>query len=310
MPELPDILAYQAALEDQFVGRTLKRIDLKSPFLVRTFEPDLYDCQGKPLASIDRLGKRFVWRFDGGPVVVIHLMIAGRFHVRKPGARPKSKADLAAWHFGPKAIEGGEIDDGEIESTLMLTEASPKHRASIHVMQAGADLAEFDRGGLDVLAASLEAFADRLTAENHTLKRALTDPRAFDGIGNAYSDEVLHAAGLSPIKWTSRLSDEEIERLYTACRQTLAEWTERLVGEARERFPEKVTAFRPEMAVHGKHGKPCPVCDTAVQRIRYADNETNYCPRCQTEGKLLADRSLSRLLKGDWPKTIEELEER
>ncbi|MEM8865569.1 MAG: DNA-formamidopyrimidine glycosylase family protein [Planctomycetota bacterium] len=304
MPELPDITIYRESLERLLVGKKLIRTDIKSPFLVRTFEPDPSDCIGCSLQSVDRLGKRLVWRFEGGLIYVFHLMIAGRFHVRKPGARPKSKTDLAAFHFGEAPGDGSK----DIQQTLVLTEASPKKRASLHVIACGAELKPFERGGIDVLTAPLETFRERLLSENHTLKRSLTDPRLFDGIGNAYSDEILHAAKLSPIVWTSRLTDEQIEQLHNACRDVLSQWTERLRTEVGDGFPEKVTAFHPKMAVHGKFGEPCPVCGTKVQRIRYADNETNYCPRCQTGGKLLADRSLSRLLKGDWPKTIEELE--
>lgn len=310
MPELPDVVVYQESLERLFGGKRIKRVDLKSPFVVRTFEPDLHDAAGMTLDRVDRLGKRLVWRLrgagdaaagGGGLLIVFHLMIAGRFHRRKPGARPKSKTDLAAFHFT-------DADSDEVADTLMLTEASPKKRASIHVLADESELAGFDRGGLDVLTATGEAFRERLLAENHTLKRSLTDPRLFDGIGNAFSDEVLHAARLSPIKWTSRLDEDEVARLHAECRRVLLEWTDLLRRQTGDGFPEKVTAFRPEMAVHGKFGEPCPACGTAVQRIRYADNETNYCPRCQTGGKLLADRSLSRLLKGDWPKKIDELE--
>ncbi|MEM9185297.1 MAG: DNA-formamidopyrimidine glycosylase family protein [Planctomycetota bacterium] len=310
MPELPDVVVYCEALERRLAGKTLERIDLKSPFVVRTFDPDLLDCQRQTLAGVSRVGKRIVWRFRAGPTVVFHLMIAGRFHMRRPGARPNSKTDLAAFHFAGSGEPGGDAaGDTGIEITVMLTEASPKKRASIHVVPAGDDLAAFDRGGLDVLTVGRDAFAERLASENHTLKRSLTDPRLFDGIGNAFSDEVLHAAGLSPIKWTSRLDGDEVDRLYRACVDTLTVWTNRLREQTGDRFPEKVTAFRPEMAVHGKFGEPCPACGVRVQRIRYASNETNYCPGCQTGGKLLADRSLSRLLKDDWPKTIEELDE-
>lgn len=307
MPELPDVVVYQESLQRHFEGRVLQRIDLKSPFVVRTFDPDLFDATGKRIVAINRIGKRLVWKFDGELLMVFHLMIAGRFHLRKPGARPRSKTDLAAFHFATD-------NQSPIEKTLMFTEASPKKRASIHTLASETALVQFDRGGIDVLTASPALFRQRLTAENHTLKRSLTDPRLFDGIGNAYSDEILHAARLSPIKWTSRLSDDEIVRLHTACQETLTTWIERLRAQVGGEFPERVTAFRPEMAVHGKFGQACPECQSAglatkVHRIRYADNETNYCPRCQTGGKILADRSLSRLLKGDWPKTIEELEE-
>ncbi|MEM6330232.1 MAG: DNA-formamidopyrimidine glycosylase family protein [Planctomycetota bacterium] len=309
MPELPDTVLYRDALERTIVGRVLTRIDLKSPFVVRTFEPDLFEAAGRRVQRVERLGKRLVWRLEGGLLLVLHLMIAGRLHQRKPGARPRAKTDLAAFHFAADTAPPPRETAGGIETTLAFTEASQKKRASIHVLAGDKELAAMDRGGLDVLTSGVDEFRARLTARNHTLKRALTDPRLFDGIGNAYSDEVLHAAGLSPIKWTSRLSEEEIARLHHACQETLSEWIERLRVECGERFPEKVTAFRPEMAVHGKYGQPCPACGSSVQRIRYADNETNYCPRCQTGGKLLADRSLSRLLRGDWPKTIDELEE-
>jgi len=250
---------------------------------------------GKIVRDVSRIGKRIVWHFDEELFLVFHLMIAGRFHLKKPGTLPKRKNDLAAFGF-----EG---------FTLMLTEASQKKRASLHVLKGRAALDAQDRGGLEPLGSSLADFRAALTRENHTLKRALTDPRLFSGIGNAYSDEILHAAKLSPVTLTSRLTAEQIERLLEATKSTLQSWTERLLAEARTKFPEKVTAFRPEMAVHGRFGQPCPVCGTAVQRIVRAENETNYCPRCQTGGKLLADRSLSRLLKDDWPKTIEEWEE-
>jgi len=310
MPELPDVVIYREALQRRLVDRVLERVDLKSPFVVRTFEPDISKLAGQRLENVERMGKRIVWRFESDLFAVFHLMIAGRFHQRKPGTRPRSKTDLSTFHF---SVRGG-APGSEIDFSLALTEASPKKRASIHVVRGATELAQFDRGGLDVLSADLATFAQRLASENHTLKRSLTDPRMFDGIGNAFSDEILHAARLSPIKWTSRLEAQESQRLYAACRQTLSLWIDRLRQQAGDGFPEKVTAFRPEMAVHGKFGEPCPVCksagiDTAVQRIRYASNETNYCPRCQTGGKLLADRSLSRLLKDDWPRTVEELEQ-
>ncbi|MCA9241130.1 MAG: formamidopyrimidine-DNA glycosylase [Planctomycetales bacterium] len=298
MPELPDVIVYREALERHFGGRTLARVDLKSPFVVRTFEPDVSQLAGRKLLGVERLGKRLVWRMEGGLLVVFHLMIAGRFHLRKPGALPRSKADLAAFHFG----------EDEIDASFFMTEATPKKSVSLHLLEGEAGLRAFDRSGLDVIGSPLEAFRERLLCENHTLKRSLTTPRLFDGIGNAYSDEILHRAGLSPLTWTTRLEDKEIERLHAACCDVLGEWTMRLRQEVGDGFPEKVTAFRPEMAVHGKHQQPCPVCGSPVQRIRYVDNETNYCARCQTGGRLLADRSLSRLLKGDWPKTIEEWE--
>jgi formamidopyrimidine-DNA glycosylase len=296
MPELPDIASYLVALRERIAGQTLEKITLKSPFLLRTVEPDLFSFQGSRVEDLSRLGKRIVWHFAQERFLVIHLMIAGRFHWKNRGTLPKGKNDLAAFQ-----IVGG---------TLMLTEASQKKRASLHAVQGLAALKQHDRGGLEPLECSADDFRAALTRENHTLKRALADPRLFSGIGNAYSDEILHAARLSPVKLTSRLEPEEVDRLFAAVQSVLGDWTSRLVAEARLRFPEKVTAFRPEMAVHGRFGKPCPVCGTAVQRINYAENETNYCPRCQTEGKLLADRSLSRLLKDDWPRTIEAWEER
>lgn len=295
MPELPDIVTYLQALRERIVGNALLKIQVRSPFLVRTVEPDLMTLAGKVVRNVSRIGKRMVWHFDEELYLVFHLMIAGRFHLKKPGTLPKGKNDLAAFGF-----EG---------FTLMLTEANQKKRASLHVLQGQAALDAQDRGGLEPLESSLADFRAALTRENHTLKRALTDPRLFSGIGNAYSDEILHAARLSPVTLTSRLDEEQIDRLFTATQATLQTWTERLMAEARTKFPENVTAFRPGMAVHGRFGQPCPVCGTAVQRIVRAENETNYCPRCQTGGKLLADRSLSRLLKDDWPKTIEEWEE-
>jgi formamidopyrimidine-DNA glycosylase len=295
MPELPDILSYLEALRRRIVGQQLLKITVRSPFLVRTVEPDLHSLEGQTIVELSRLGKRVVWHFPGERYLVFHLMIAGRFHWKRAGTLPRGKSDLAAFAF-----ESG---------TLLLTEASQKKRASLHVVLGTAALAAHRREGIEPLECSLEQFRESLTRENHTLKRALTDPRLFSGIGNAYSDEILHAAMLSPVTLTSRLNSDEIERLFAAARDVLARWTSRLVEKARESFPEKVTAFRPEMAVHGRFGQPCTVCGTTVQRIRYADNETNYCPRCQTGGKLLADRSLSRLLKSDWPRTIEEWED-
>ena len=295
MPELPDIVTYLHALRERIVGKTLLKIQVRSPFLLRTVQPDLMTLQGMVVRDLSRLGKRIVWHFDGELFLVFHLMIAGRFHMRKPGILPKGKNDLAAFGFE--------------DFTLMLTEASQKKRVSLHVLKGQSALDAQDRGGLEPLEASFAEFKKALTRENHTLKRALTDPRLFSGIGNAYSDEILHAARLSPVTLTSRLDEEQTVRLFAATKSTLHTWTERLLAEARTKLPEKVTAFRPEMAVHGRFGQPCPVCGTAVQRIVRADNETNYCPRCQTGGKLLADRSLSRLLKDDWPKTIEEWEE-
>lgn len=295
MPELPDIASYLVALRPRIVGQPLEKIQVKSPFLVRTVEPDLFSLAGEPVEDVSRIGKRIVWHFGGQRFLVFHLMIAGRFHWKRPGVRPTGKNDLAAFAF-----PGG---------TLLLTEASKKKRASLHVIQGQAALARFDRGGLEPLVATLAQFRNALTRENHTLKRALADPRLFSGIGNAYSDEILFSAKLSPVTLTSRLSEADLTRLFAAVQSTLQHWTEKLNAEATESFPEKITAFRPEMFVHGKFQEPCRQCGTLIQRIRYAENETNYCPRCQTGGKLLADRSLSRLLKDDWPRTIEEWED-
>jgi formamidopyrimidine-DNA glycosylase len=295
MPELPDILSYLAALRPRIVGQPLTRIMVKSPFLVRTVEPDLYSLAGQTILDLSRIGKRIVWHFADELFLVFHLMIAGRFHWKKPGLAPRGKHDLAAFSFPA--------------GTLMLTEASQKKRASLHVVRGRNALAAFDRGGLEPLGCTVEAFRTALTHENHTLKRALADPRLFSGIGNAYSDEILHAARLSPVTLTSRLGADEIDRLHAAVQSVLGEWAKRLVAEAAARFPEKVTAFRPEMAVHGRFREPCPACGTAVLGIVYAENETHYCPRCLTGGKLLADRSLSRLLKNDWPRTIDEWED-
>ena len=295
MPELPDIVSYLVALRPRNVGKRLEKITVRSPFLIRTVEPDLHLLEGQTVLDLSRIGKRIVWHFPGERFFVFHLMIAGRFHWKKAGTKPAGKNDLAAFAF-----DGG---------TLMLTEASQKKRASLHVIHGAAALDQFRRGGIEPLECTVNAFHQALTRENHTLKRALADPRLFSGIGNAYSDEILHAAGLSPVMLTSRLSDGDISRLFRATQSTLRQWTQRLQEEASDRFPEKVTAFRKGMAVHGRFRQPCPVCGTLVQRIVYAENETNYCPRCQTGGKLLADRSLSRLLKDDWPRTIEEWEE-
>jgi formamidopyrimidine-DNA glycosylase len=294
MPELPDILSYLTALRPRIVGQPLEKIVVKSPFLVRTVEPDLLSLAGQTVQDISRIGKRVVWHFADELFMVIHLMIAGRFHWKKAGLRPTGKNDLAAFGFPT--------------GTLMLTEASQKKRASLHVVRGSANLRQHDRGGIEPLDCSAAEFRAALTRENHTLKRALADPRLFSGIGNAYSDEILHAARLSPVTLTSRLTGDEIEQLFAAVQTVLRDWSSRLNAEAQSKFPEKVTAFRPEMAVHGRFRKPCPVCGTAVQRIVYAENETNYCPRCQTGGKLLADRSLSRLLKDDWPRTIDQWE--
>ena len=291
MPELPDITVYIEALERRIVGQVLEEVRLNTPFLLRTVDPSLDAIVGRRVARIERLGKRIVVAFDDELFMVLHLMIAGRLHWKAKSAKI-GKAELATWVF----------DSG----ILTLTEAGTKRRASLYLVRGRDALLSMERGGIDVFAASKNEFAERLRSENHTLKRSLTDPRLFDGIGNAYSDEILHRARLSPVKLTSRMTDDEIARLFDATRATLAEWTDRLRAEAGDGFPEKVTAFRPEMAVHGKFRQPCPVCGAPVQRIRYADNETNYCAKCQTEGRLLADRALSRLLKGDWPKTLDD----
>jgi len=315
MPELPDIVVYIEALESRILGRTLERVRLTSPFLLRTATPPIQELEGKAVRSLRRLGKRIAIELENDYWLVLHLMIAGRLHWREnaaPASGPAlSHAGRTAGAPSParkvlprRALAAFEFDSG----SLVLTEAGSRKRASLHVVQGVDGLHALDPGGLEPLEASPKAFAARLTFDNHTLKRALTDPHLFGGIGNAYSDEILHAAGLSPAALTQRLSSEEITRLYEATRETLREWTERLRIETRGGFPEKVTAFREGMAVHGRFGKPCPRCGAKVQRIRYADNETNYCARCQTGGKLLADRSLSRLLKQDWPRTLEELE--
>jgi formamidopyrimidine-DNA glycosylase len=296
MPELPDITIYVEALAARIVGQPLERVRLRSPFLVRTVDPPLATTHGKRVRGVSRLGKRIVLALDDDLYLALHLMIAGRLHWRPPGAAVPGKVGLAAFDF----------PDG----ALLLTEASTKKRAALHLVHGEADLRALDRGGIDVLAAEPAEFAAALRRENHTLKRALTDPRLFDGIGNAYSDEILHRACLSPLKLTKRLSDAEDARLREAAVQTLREWIARLRAETGNRFPEKVTAFRPEMAVHGRYGQPCPVCGTPVQRLVYAENEANYCPTCQTGGRLLADRALSRLLRADWPKTLDELEQR
>ena len=294
MPELPDITVYLEALEARLLGARLESTRITHPFLLRTFDPPISALYGRRVVAFRRVGKRIAVGFEGDHWLVFHLMIAGRLHWLAPAAAKQGRAALAYFVF----------DSG----TVTLTEAGTKRRASLSVFSSSEHLAEIDPGGLEVQGASLEEFSTRLRAENHTLKRSLTDPRAFSGIGNAYSDEILHRAHLSPVALSQKLPPEGIQRLYAAVREVLEEWTQRLRTEAIKGFPEKVTAFRPEMAVHGRFGKPCPVCGTAVQRIRYAENETNYCPRCQTEGRVLADRSLSRLLKDDWPRTVEELE--
>jgi formamidopyrimidine-DNA glycosylase len=296
MPELPDVVVYLECLERRVVGQTLEKIRLTSPFLLRSVEPSPARAEGKTVEGLRRLGKRIVFELEDELFLVLHLMIAGRLHWKERGAKPPGRVGLAAFDF-----PGG---------TLILTEAGTKKRASLHLVQGADRLAEHQPGGLEVLDADLGAFRAALQKENHTLKRALTDPRLLSGIGNAYSDEILHRARLSPLIWTNRLTDDEFARLFEAARTTLREWTERLRADVGDGFPEKVTAFRDDMAVHGRFGQPCPVCATAVQRIVYAENETNYCPRCQTNGKVLADRSLSRLLKDDWPHSIDELEDR
>jgi formamidopyrimidine-DNA glycosylase len=296
VPELPDILLYQRALTSRIVGQPLERLRIASPFLLRTADPPATDLAGRMVLEVQRLGKRIVFRFEDDLFAVLHLMIAGRLHWKAPGVRIAGRSGLAAWDF-----PGG---------SLLLTEAGTKHRASLHLLRGVEGLAAHDPGGLDVFRATPGEFRAALTRESHTLKRALTDPHLFDGIGNAYSDEILHAARLSPLRLTAQLTPEEIERLHRATRQTLDHWIERLQVEAGDRFPEKVTAFREGMAVHGRYRQPCPVCGSPVQRIRYAANEVNYCATCQTGGRLLADRSLSRLLKEDWPRSLDEWEER
>jgi formamidopyrimidine-DNA glycosylase len=296
VPELPDVTVYVEALRARVLGQPLESYALLSPFILRTVEPTLDSVVGRTARGVERLGKRIVFEFDDEFFIVIHLMIAGRFRWFDAGQRVKVPGRIGLAEF--------DFPTGK----LVLTEAGSKRRASLHVVRGRASLAQFDRGGLEVLDASLEDFTERIRRENHTLKRSLTDPRLFSGIGNAYSDEILHRARLSPLKLTSRLSDEEIARLLDATKATLIEWTDRMRDDAGGAFPEKVTAFREGMAVHGRYQQPCPVCGTAIQRIRYTDNETNYCARCQTEGRLLADRALSRLLKEDWPRSVEELE--
>ena len=296
MPELPDITAYLTALVPRVVGQTLERVRIHGPFLLRTADPPIAAAEGKRVLDLRRIGKRIIFVLDDDLFLVLHLMIAGRLHWRGRDAKLAGRNTLAAFDFP--------------NGSLVLTEAGSKRRASLHVVSGEAALQALDPGGIEVFDADLAAFRSALTAENRTLKRALTDPRILSGIGNAYSDEILHAAKLSPFRMTSSIEDAEVARLQKACVAILTEWTERFRKEVGDGFPDKVTAFRPEMAVHGKYGEPCPVCGTKVQRIIYADNEANYCPTCQTEGRLLADRGLSRLLKEDWPKSLEELEER
>ncbi|MFA9431577.1 Fpg/Nei family DNA glycosylase [Egicoccus sp. AB-alg2] len=305
MPELPDIEDYLAALRPRVVGARLDRLRITGFSLLKTFDPPVSAIEGQRITDLRRLGKRIVFVFDDVPgapeplFAVLHLMIAGRLRWREAGAKIPGKLGMAAFD-----VSDGPLGDG----TLLLTEAGTKKRASLHVVRGEAALAEHDRGGVDPLSVDLDGFAEQLRLENRTLKRALTDPRRFSGIGNAFSDEILHAARLSPVKRTRQLTDEELAHLHATTRTVLTDWIRRLRERTGDGFPEEVTAFRPDFAVHGKYGEPCPVCATTVQRIRYADNETNYCPRCQTEGKLLADRSLSRILKEDWPKTVDQLE--
>jgi formamidopyrimidine-DNA glycosylase len=296
MPEYPDIVVYIERLRHYVSQRHLQAVRLAHPFLLRTVEPPIQAIEGRRLIALERLGKRIVFCFEGDLFLVLHLMISGRLRWRKVGAK------LA----GRSALAGLDFETG----TLLITESATQKRASLHVVAGREMLQEFDQGGLEVLEASEAAFREVILAENHTLKRSLTDPRLISGIGNAYSDEILHRARLSPVKQTKYLAEDEVTRLYGAVRQVLTEWAERLRAEVGDGFPEKVTAFRAEMAVHGRFGEPCPVCGTSVQRIRYATRETNYCPQCQTGGKLLADRSLSRLLREDWPRSIEALEQR
>ncbi len=294
MPELPDVAAYIVALQARIAGQTLLRVSIIKPFVLRTAAPPVSAVEGRTVTKLRRIGKRIAIGLDGDYWIVLHLMIAGRLRWHPGGTSVRTRSTLAVFDFSNGSLE--------------LTEAGAKRRASIHVVQGEAALDALDPGGIDVFAGDLQAFRDALTVENRTLKRALTDPRILSGIGNAYSDEILHAARLSPIALTRNLDDEQWGRLFTATRQTLQLWIDRLQTEARAEFPKKVTAFRKEMAVHGRYGKACPTCGATIQRIRYADNETNYCARCQTGGKVLADRALSRLLKSDWPRTLEELE--
>jgi formamidopyrimidine-DNA glycosylase len=296
MPEFPDLTIYLESLERRIVGQALERVRLVSPFLLRSVDPPIGETEGRRVVGLRRIAKRIVIELDGDVFLLLHLMIAGRLHWKEPGARVPARVGLAAFDFPI--------------GSLLLTEASSKKRASLHLVRGEQALAAFDSGGVEVLEAPLEVFREALLRESHTLKRALTDPRLLSAIGNAYSDEILHRARLSPLRLTRQLTEEEIQRLYGAARETLLDFTDRLRGEVGEGFPEKVTAFRKDMAVHGRYRQPCPVCSTPIQRIAYAENEANYCPRCQTGGKLLADRALSRLLRSDWPRTIEELEQR
>jgi formamidopyrimidine-DNA glycosylase len=296
VPELPDVELYLSALRPRVIGRPIERVRVASPFFVRTFDPPLSALEGRVVRSLSRLGKRRVWELDADLFAVVHLMIAGRMRWREKGAALPGKLGLAAFDFP--------------EGTLIFTEAGSRKRASFHLVTGAAAVAAMDPGGADVFAMDAAAFGAALRGANHTLKRSLTDPHLFSGIGNAYSDEILHEAGLSPVKLTQSLTDTEVDRLLDATRQVLRLWTTRLLEETGDKFPEKVTAFRPGMAVHGRYGQPCPRCGQPVQRIVYASNEANYCAACQTGGRLLADRGLSRLLRADWPKTPEELEQR
>jgi formamidopyrimidine-DNA glycosylase len=295
MPELPDIVAYIEALQPRILGQPIQNILISSPFLLRSVDPTLSEVYGKKVTHLRRLGKRIVFEIDGDLFLIIHLMIAGRLHWRDAGSKAKGRG-LATFIFP--------------SGTLVLTEAGTKKRASMYLVRGEAGLAGHDPGGLDIFEVDLASFRSTLTRENHTLKRALTDPHLFSGIGNAYSDEILHAAGLSPLKLTKGLKESEVQTLFEATQRTLGLWLEKLRRDAKETFPEKVTAFRPDMAVHGRYGLPCPKCGTPIQRIVSAENEANYCPVCQTGGRLLADRALSRLLKEDWPRTLEEMEQR
>jgi formamidopyrimidine-DNA glycosylase len=294
VPELPDIAAYITALEARIVGQPIERVRLASSFLLRTVQPPITNVEGRVVRELRRIGKRIAIGVEGDLWLVLHLMIAGRLHWRAPNAKLAGRQSLAAFDFR--------------SGSLVLTEAGTKRRASLHVLGGEEGLRSIDPGGIDIFTSDLSSFRDALTAENRTLKRALTDPHILSGIGNAYSDEILHAAQLSPVTLTHKLGPDEWERLFAVTRQTLTLWIDRLRAEAEAGFPEKVTAFRKEMAVHGRYGEPCPRCGEKIQRIRYADNETNYCARCQTGGKVLADRGLSRLLRADWPRTLEELE--
>lgn len=304
MPELPDITVYREALARRVVGHRLEAIRLASPFVLRSVTPRIAEVVDHTILAVSHLGKRIVFELDDDLYAVIHLMIAGRFQWKDAsGAKIPGKLGLLAFDIAA-------TEDASGGGTLLLTEASSKKRASLHLVRGRSNLAPFDRGGIEPLDSSFDQFKEALTRERHTLKRALTDPRLFSGIGNAYSDEILHRAKMSPVTRTDRLDDEAIARLHRSTVDSLRHWVERLRADTGDGFPSKVTAFRDDMAVHGKYGRPCPDCATAVQRIVYAENESNYCPRCQTDGKLLADRSLSRLLKENWPKTIEELEGR